>query len=199
MTSRRSRNRLSVAPAWLLAVVVAACSMDLPSGPEAPAAAADRLSGLEADALFERDSDDDDNDSRLGRPSSNIQLFPCATPGFGTVTQRVGPAGGLIRIGPHALIIPRGALRRSVDITASAPASPHVRVTLEPHGLRFRERATLVLSYKHCGSLGPRRPKIVYIDEAQSSILEVLPSKHSTFKKAVSTSLRHFSGYAIAD
>jgi hypothetical protein len=199
MMSRRLRTRFSTALALLAAIVVAACGIDVPSAPQSPAAGAPSLSAGESEVLFGRRSDDDDSDDSRSGNLSNVRLFPCATPAFGSVTQRVGREGGRIEIGPHALIVPRGALRKSVEITASAPASPHVRVTFKPHGLRFRERATLVLSYKHCGSLGPRRPKIAYVDDLQASILEVLRSKHNTSKKSVSTSLRHFSGYAIAD
>jgi hypothetical protein len=188
MTSRRSPTRFSAALALLVALLAAACRLDLPSAPEGPDSIAQPVP-----------ASDGADDSKLGGLYSSPRLFACETPDFGSVTQQVGPTGGRIEIGPHALIIPRGALRRSVEITASAPAGPHVRVTLRPHGLKFRSRVTLVLSYRHCTSVGPRRPKIAHVDELQDSILDLLPSKHSSFKKSVSTSLSHFSGYAIAD
>jgi hypothetical protein len=188
MTSRNARTCFSSALALLIAIVVAACSIDAPTAPQghiAPAAPAA--------------ADDQADNASVGGNHSNVRLFACATPDFGSVTKRVGPAGGLIRIGPHILIIPRGALRESVDITASAPASAHVRVRFSPHGLKLHAPAILVLSYKHCKSLAPRRPKIAHVDDLQDSILELLPSKHIRVRDAVATSLRCFSGYAIAD
>jgi hypothetical protein len=188
MTSRNFRTRLSGALAVLLAIVVAACGVDMPSAPRAPTVPVELLS-----------ADDQGDLAGIGGHSSNVRLFACATPDLGSVTQRVGPKGGLVRVGPHILIIPRGALQDAIDITASAPAGPHVRVTFGPQGQEFRTRPILVLSYKHCTSHRPRRPKIAYVDDVQGSILELLPSKHIKSGKAVATSLRHFSGYAIAD
>lgn len=173
MRSTRVRTQISAALGLLCALLVA-CSGDMPSGPRTETGDGQAVS------------------------TANAQLFACETADFGSVTQRVGPEGGRIEIGPHVLIIPSGAVSNPVDITASAPASLHVGVSLAPHGLEFQDDATLILSYKHCKSL-PRQPKVAYVDDAQSSILDVLPSKHDKLRKAVTASLGHFSGYAIAE
>jgi hypothetical protein len=128
---------------------------------------------------------------------SNLRLYDCATPAFGVVTQTVGPLGGVIRVGPHSLVIPPGALDRPVAITASAPEGQHVTVDFAPEGLRFRYPAVLSLSYAHCDHR-PLLPRVVYIDDLLS-ILELLPSLDDLSSEAVTTKLRHFSGYAIAD
>ena len=128
---------------------------------------------------------------------SNLKLYDCATPDFGSVTQTVGPAGGVIRIGPHTLVIPAGALDRAVAITASAPAGQHVVVDFAPEGLSFRYPAALRLSYAHC-AYRPLLPRVVYINDLLS-ILELLPSLDDSAGEAVTTRIRHFSGYAIAD
>jgi hypothetical protein len=174
VTSKPLRTGISAAVGLLCALVVAACS-DLPTGPGLESGGGDSVSLTDA------------------------RLFACPTPDFGAVTQRVGPEGARIEIGPHVLIIPPGAISDAVDITASAPASAHVRVSLQPHGLQFQYDATLLLSYKHCKPRPQRQPKIAYVDEVGSSILDLLPSKHDRFNKAVAGSLGHFSGYAIAD
>jgi hypothetical protein len=128
---------------------------------------------------------------------SNLTLYKCSTPSFGSVTQNVGPAGGVVKVGPHSLVIPAGALDRTVAITASTKASDHVQVDFQPEGLRFASPATLRLSYAHCPSR-PLLPAVVYVDNVLS-ILELLPALNDLGSERVTTRLRHFSGYAIAD
>jgi hypothetical protein len=193
----RLRARLLRGLPVLLAIVAAACAGDLPTAATTAASIEEPIGP--AEPLSARIKDDDDEDLDLLRQVPNVGLFPCASPDFGSVTRRIGPWGGRIDVGPHTLFVPPGALRRPVDITATAPAAPVVRVTFKPHGLKFRTSATLILSYKHCGAVGPRRPKIAYIDEIDSSILQLLRTKHHWHRQSVSASLRHFSGYAIAD
>ena len=165
-----------------------ACTADTaPSAPRAPALAA---------ADVQPPSDLLGLDQTLSGLSS-LTLYQCATPSFGAVTKRVGPAGGTISIGPHSLVIPAGALDRTVEITASTHAASHVRVDFQPEGLQFGTSATLRLSYAHCPA-PPLLPKVVYVDELLS-ILEVLPSLNDLSNREVSARLRHFSGYAIAD
>jgi hypothetical protein len=129
---------------------------------------------------------------------SNLLLYRCPTDGFGSVTQTVGPAGGTIKVGPHSLTIPAGALSNPVAITATAPAGQHVRVDSQPEGLRFSTAATLRLSYAHCDRLPPLLPKVVYLNDLLS-ILEVLPSLNDLANERATAKIRHFSGYAIAD
>src|SRR5204863_267880 len=75
-----------------------------------------------------------------------------------TATQTVGPAGGVIRIGPHALSIPAGALDAPVTITATAPSDKVNRVQFQPEGLVFQRAATLTMSYANCNLLGTILP-----------------------------------------
>jgi hypothetical protein len=192
---RPRRGRLPVGGALIatLALSLAACAGDLgpsaPQLPQPPAAsqpANDLLGGLVSGV-----------GETLTSTLSNLRLFDCATPAFGTVKQTVGPLGGVIRIGPHSLFIPAGALDRPVAITASAPEAQHVTVDFAPEGLRFRYPAVLRLSYAHCDHR-PLLPRVVYINDLLS-ILELLPSLDDLAGQAVTTKLRHFSGYAIAD
>lgn len=127
----------------------------------------------------------------------NLTVFRCETPSYGSVTQTVGRYGGAIKIGPHSLYIPAGALSGPVAITATASAGSQVKVDFQPHGLRFEEPAILTLSYAHCSS-SPSRPKIVYVNDLLS-ILELLPSLNDTYRERVIGRIDHFSGYAFAD
>src|SRR5881628_4113320 len=60
--------------------------------------------------------------SLIGSLLQATGLLDCTPLPTATATQTVGPAGGVIRIGPHALAIPAGALDAPVTITATAPS-----------------------------------------------------------------------------
>jgi len=115
-----------------------------------------------------------------------------------TATQTVGPAGGVIIIGPHALSIPAGALDASVTITATAPSDKVNRVQFQPEGLVFRRSAALTMTYANCNLLGKILPKrIAYTNDALA-ILSYVLSLDNLFAKNVTGKLNHFSNYAIA-
>lgn len=184
-----------------LALSLAACTADVaPSAPRAP----DVIAASEpAHDLIGPDLDLDlgETVSGLGETVpgvvSNLTVFRCETPESGTVTQTVGRGGGIIKVGPHSLYIPPGALKESVSITATAKGGSQVKVDFQPEGLRFRWPAVLTLSYAHCASR-PLHPKIVYVDDLLS-VLELRPSLNDSSKGRVSGLLDHFSGYAFAD
>jgi hypothetical protein len=188
-----------------ITIAVAACTADsAPTGPAAPPpltvpdAPNDLLGLLGGD---DRDSDGEgDLDDLVQSLLSNLSLHSCDSPDLGSVRKSIGPAGGLIQIGRHSLTVPPGALPNQVVITATSRGGNHVRVDFEPHGLRFKSRATLRLSYAHCGSR-PLLPKIVYVDGVGDllSILELTLTLDNAGDERVTARLSHFSGYAIAD
>jgi hypothetical protein len=180
----------------VFALSLASCSTDVvPTAPKAPDVLAptdpSQLLGIDLGGTI------DGVTGTLGGVLSNLTVYKCSTPSYGSVTQTVGPAGGLVRIGPHSLYVPAGALDRSVAITASTTARSFVRVDFQPEGLRFRYPAVLTLSYAHCPTK-PLLPRIVYVDNLLS-ILEVLPALNNVFSNTATTKLHHFSGYAFAD
>jgi hypothetical protein len=183
-----------------LALALAACTTDFaPSAPKSPALAVpsepNNLLGI-----LGGDNTDSQGDGLLDALISNLSLYRCDSPDFGSVTKSIGPAGGIIQVGPHSLSVPAGALAAPVAITATARPGKYVKVDLEPHGLRFASRVTLRLSYAHCADR-PRFPKVVYVDVLDDllSILEIVPSLNDYYNDRVTARLRHFSGYAIAD
>ncbi|MDQ3949430.1 MAG: hypothetical protein M3282_03705 [Gemmatimonadota bacterium] len=178
------------------ALSLSACTADVvPSAPRAPDVIP-AASQPTADLLDLGGTIDGLGETLTGA-LSGLTLYECSTPSFGSVTQNVGRAGGVIRVGPHSLVIPPGALDHTVAITATTAAGQHVKVDFQPSGLRFKYRAVLRLSYAHCDSR-PLLPKIVYIDDLLS-ILERLLSFNDVESESVTARLRHFSGYAIAD
>ena len=104
----------------------------------------------------------------------------------------------MIRIGPHKLWIPAGALDAPVTITATAPSDNVNRVRLRPEGLVFRRSAALTMSYANCNLLGKILPKrVAYTDDALNIVNYVL-SLDNLLSKNVNGRLNHFSNYAIA-
>jgi hypothetical protein len=193
--TRRSAAFAALIGAFALSLT--ACSADVaPSAPRAPDVIAapsepSDLLGLDVGGTLSGVTE------TLTGTLSNLTLYKCSTPSYGTVTQTVGPAGGIIKVGPHSLYIPPGALGGSVAITASTSAAQHVRVDFQPEGLRFKYAAVLKLSYAHCSS-PPLLPRVVYVDNLLS-ILDVLTTVNDTWSKSASARLYHFSGYAFAD
>jgi hypothetical protein len=201
MTRNTRASAAFVALIGAFALSLAACSADVaPSAPRPP----DVIAASEpANDLLGLDLDLDlgETVSELGETVSGVlsslTVFRCETPAYGSVTETVGLDGGLIKVGPHSLYIPPGALREPVAITATAKAGSQVKVDFQPEGLQFERPAVLTLSYEHCAKR-PRHPKIVHVDDLLR-ILELLPSLNDRRKERVTGKLDHFSGYAFAD
>ena len=116
-------------------------------------------------------------------------------------TETIGPRGGTIRVGPHTLTIPVGALASTVQITASIVADSVSSVIFKPEGLRFNPvaRPVLSLGYYQCAHLGPLSPpkSIVYTTDALA-INAILASHDNPLQYFVTAPLDHFSRYAVA-
>ena len=127
-------------------------------------------------------------------------LLTCTPLPYARTEQTVGPAGGTIVVGPHRLVVPAGALASPVLITAEAPSDSVNSVRLLPHGLTFApgRPARLTLSYANCSLLGQLLPKRIVYTTDLLEILQWLLSVDEPLARRVSTSLEHFSRYAIA-
>src|SRR5205823_12220052 len=84
------------------------------------------------------------------------RLLSCPPAAYDSVTQVIGPAGGVIAVGHHFLWVDTMALADTVSITAVAPADSVRWVRFQPDGLQFRTNgagrsAILFTSYKDCG------------------------------------------------
>lgn len=133
--------------------------------------------------------------------SSSLQklgLLKCSPLPYDSVTQTIGPEGGTLRVGPHALKVPANALKEPVSITGVIRVGKTNRVHFEPEGLVFKRTASLTMSYANCNTLGSLLPKrIAYVDE-DLSILYYLLSLDNLLAKKVTGRLDHFSDYAVA-
>lgn len=177
-------SRIVASAALALAVLLGASCAD--SSPTAPAAAAP-ISHDDAE-LF----------GWLGGTLQRTGLLACSPMPAATASGTFGPDGGVLRIGPHYLVIPRGALSDTVTITATAPSDSLNRVHFEPHGLQFQRSAALNLSYRNCNLLGSLAPKrIAYVD-GQFNILEFLLSIDNLWTRRVTGRLDHFSDYVLS-
>lgn len=132
-----------------------------------------------------------------GTVNNVLEPLACSTKGYGSVTQTVGSVGGTIKIGPHTLRIPAGALSSSIEITATAPKGKSIEVQFQPEGLKFLRKADLTLSYQECGIL-VLDPKVVYVDDNQN-LLEVLLTFPDLLGRTATGKLDHFSGYMLWD
>lgn len=123
-------------------------------------------------------------------------LLPCDVATDQWNTASIGPKGGRLNVGPHTLVIPRGALRSRIQITAHAVRGTIVRVEFSPSGLQFAQPAELTLSYAVCKA--PGRPVHVVYLKSDDKITEGEPSRDHPRSELVDAEIRHFSSYAVA-
>lgn len=127
-----------------------------------------------------------------------VGLLTCDPLPYQVVSQKVGSGGGKIAVGPHTLVIPRGALRRETLITAEIFPDMASSVRFTPEGLTFAKPATVTLSYAHCqGATALLSKRVAYTTDLLA-ILEYLDSRDDARRKRVSANLDHFSRYAVA-
>lgn len=168
------------------AVVSSSCSDSSPVAPPPPAL----HEGVSANLL-----------GSLGGTLNNLLgLTACSPLPPATTTKTIGPAGGVIAVGPHELIIPAHALSHNVTITASIKSENVNRVHFEPDGLQFAVPATLTMSYANCSLTNSllRQHRIVYVSP-NLNILQQLLSLDDLLHRTVSAKLNHFSDYAVED
>lgn len=132
---------------------------------------------------------------------------------YDSVTQVVGPAGGIIAVGNHFLWVDSMALSDTVSITAVAPADTVRWVRFQPDGLQFRTNgagwsALLYTSFKDCGVPTADTLKIAqvtdslhvirYLAPPDSTWIQVKKRAWSQGNQFVAGVLHHFSQYAVA-
>jgi len=145
----------------------------------------------------------DDGDDQGGD-----SLLSCRPLPYDSVTQTIGPEGGVLEVRHNWLLVPRGALKDRVSITAVAPSDTLAMIRLQPEGLRFQKTAFLVAAYDNCRVTKGVTPRIAHVTDALD-VIEFLPSVTASlndprFKKVhkgqqrVVGELQHFSNYAVA-
>ncbi len=125
-------------------------------------------------------------------------LMQCTPLPYDSVTQTIGPEGGVIQVGPHTFTVPVGALDTAVTITAVTPSDTVNRIQFQPEGLVFNGYTTLRMSYANCSILSVLQPKRIAYVGADLGILDYVPSLDNVFTQTVRGKLIHFSEYALA-
>ena len=127
-------------------------------------------------------------------------LFQCTPQPFAADTEVVGPAGGVITMGKHKLVIPAGALSSPVRIIGSAPVDNVVSVQFQPEGLQFNPNhlPQLTLDYSACPIVPVLLPKRIAYTDSKLNILSYLLSVDNLLTRRVTGQVHHFSRYAIA-
>lgn len=138
------------------------------------------------------------NGDLIGGLGQLTGLLKCTPLPYDSVTQTIGPAGGVMQVGPHTFTVPAGVLDTDVTITAVTPSDTINRIQFQPEGLVFNDYTTLRMSYANCNLLGSLAPKRIAYVAPDLSILEYLPSLDNIFTQTVRGKVQHFSEYAIA-
>lgn len=125
---------------------------------------------------------------------------------YDSVSQVIGPAGGVLSVGHHILALSPQVLTTSVRITAVAPADTVRWVRFQPDGLVFQigsygVPAILYTSYRDCAVPLSDTLRIAQVSDALSILAYLQPYTQpnvlSSNEYAVGL-LWHFSNYAVA-
>jgi len=161
-------------------------------------------------ALDRSDDADDDgapSDTTDGGQEGEDSLVACRPLPYDSVTQTIGPEGGEIEVGRNWLVVPRGALRQWVSITAVAPSDTVAMVRFQPEGLRFDATALLVATYDNCRVPKAVTPRLALLSNLLTVVEFLTPGDsllpprfgkgHKGHRRVVGQ-LHHFSNYAVA-
>jgi hypothetical protein len=165
-------------------------------------AAAFGISGCGDDGPLEVPSEPGPAPALFGGPGDG--LVSCSPIAPDSETKVVGPGGGELRVGPHVLTVPAGALDQPVAITAAVTPESVNRIEFAPAGLTFGEPASLTMSYANCGLLATLWPKRIAFLESDPqpgllpAIAEIVASTDNLLSRRVTGAITHFSSYAIA-
>lgn len=167
----------------LAAVFGAACSSSDATSPQSFAAGATTAQHARIPGLF----------GGAGEAPGGGALRGCTPrePQYGTAT--IGPSGGELIVGSSRLIVPAGALTKTVEISGTTTADAMPTIYLEPHGLQFKKPAGLILDASNCTDV----PSAVYINEIGVAS-EPIAAVYSTLWRTIAVPIDHFSGYAVA-
>src|SRR6266516_8221884 len=153
-------------------------------------------------------SDSAETADTSGGGENEDSLLSCRPLAYESVTQTIGPEGGVLEVRRNWLVIPRGALKEKVSITAVAPSDTLAMIRFQPEGLRFQTTAYLVVAYDNCRVKKTITPRIAHVTDALD-VIEFLPAvaispSDPRFKKVrnghqrIVGQLEHFSNYAVA-
>jgi len=147
--------------------------------------------------------------AQLKSGPTSTGLIACSQT-YDSVTQVIGPLGGLIAVGHHYLWVDSLALGSAVSITAVAPAGTVRWVRFQPDGLVFQTNsktgspAVIYTDYTGCSVPTASVVQIAQVSDALG-ILSYLQTyvkfnKHpwSQGTQYVAAVLLHFSNYAVA-
>lgn len=131
--------------------------------------------------------------------------------GYDSVTQVIGPEGGVLLVGVHQLWVDSLSLDVPVTITAVAPKGKLRWVRFQPEGLVFKpgfyatangltSGAALMTNYASCKIPAGSTVRIAQVDDAMSIIgyLSQINLPPYTSPNQYVGLLPHFSNYAVA-
>ena len=189
-------NRLPVAVLLLAATAAALSCADYGitgprAGPDATLAARAAAPALKAQAMARKGGGG-------GGGGGSGSVDSCSTVLVGLIRQTVGPAGGVVALGPARLTIPPGALAAPVTIQAQIPAGYSGNyIQFKPDRVVFQQPATLTISYSNCSLANATQLKVAQVSDVLQ-IIQYVPSTNDLDAHTVTGQLQHFSNYGVA-
>lgn len=134
-----------------------------------------------------------------GKAAAPPRIYTACTPlGPQSEKEKIGSEGGTLEIGPHALVVPAGALTQRVEIMAWIVSDSVNSIKFEPSGLQFLKPVYLFLSYANCAKSPIDPVQVLYTSDDLTVVQEQLPSFDDLPGRTVVGLITHFSRYAVA-
>jgi hypothetical protein len=124
------------------------------------------------------------------------QVNPAKTPPVSAV---IGREGGTLRLGPHMLEVPAGAVDADVTFTLTYASMSGIAVDCGPSPFRFNIPVTLTLSYmgtQYANTASANSLGVFYMSTTGG--LELEPSTVDVQHNSITAKVDHFSRYIIA-
>ena len=148
----------------------------------------------------------------LGTTTPVVSGLAYCPQAYDSVTQVIGPMGGMITVGTHTFWVDSAVLKDTVSITAVAPDDTVRWVRFKPDGLQFPANpvhgyatgAVLYTNYKECEMIPSQTLRMAQVDDSMNIIgyLETVSSgrkrQWSKGNQYVYGFIPHFSSYAIS-
>jgi hypothetical protein len=127
-------------------------------------------------------------------PHAGSVINPAQT----VVSAIIGPNGGSLRLGPHSLVVPAGAVREPITFSLTVASRTSIALDCGPSPFRFDVPVTLTLSYagtSFTSAANPSNIEILYM--AADGSLEEIPGTVDVRGASVTAQVSHFSRYIL--
>lgn len=135
---------------------------------------------------------------------SGASLLECPSSEARAARGRIALLGGIVALDDHVVVVPFGAVLRSLEIEIEEPAGRHMLVNLSANGRehwQFLQPLTVTIDYARCpaSKLDEGPLSVWLVDPVTGEMLQSMGGVDNRLLRRITFITDHFSGYAIAN